>query len=80
MATVPLTLNVDPETAEAYAAASAEERKKIEVLLTLRLKDLVGPGQPRLRDLMDQMGRVARARGLTPEILDEILADEESDG
>ncbi len=80
MATVPLTLRVDPETAEAYASATEDERRKIELLLNLRLRDLVGPGKPPLRNLMDEMGREAESRGLTPEVLDSILKDEDADG
>jgi aryl-alcohol dehydrogenase-like predicted oxidoreductase len=36
MSTIPVTIAVDPQAAQALAAVSAEERRKIELLLSLR--------------------------------------------
>jgi hypothetical protein len=77
MTTVPITLHVDPESAKAFETASEEERNKIEVMLGLRLKELLVPTGITLREAMDQLGREAEERGLTPEILESILRGEE---
>ena len=41
MTTSPLTISVDTEAAKAFEAASEEDRRKIETLLSLRLRELV---------------------------------------
>ena len=40
MATVPITIEVDEQAASIYNAASPEEQKKMQLLLSLRLRDL----------------------------------------
>lgn len=77
MTMVPITLHVDPESAKAFETASEEERNKIEVMLGLRLRELLVPTGITLREAMDQLGREAEERGLTPEILESILRGEE---
>lgn len=79
MATVTLTFQVDAEAAKAYETASAEDQKKMQLLLSLRLQDLVRMADVPLRSAMDQLGSEAEARGLTQEILDSIL-HEDGDG
>jgi hypothetical protein len=76
MTTVPITLHLDPEAAKAYESIPAEGRKKINVLLGLRLEELLVPSKMTLREAMDRVGREATANGLTPEILESILRDE----
>ena len=76
MATATIALEVDAETAQAFSAASAEERRKLQILLGLRLRELTGrPARP-LKEVMEEIGRTAEARGLTPEILESLLHDE----
>ncbi len=76
MATPSITIPVDHETAKAFSQASTEEQRKLQLLLSLRLRELVSrPGKP-LRALMDEIGIQAQARGLTPEVLDSILHDQ----
>jgi hypothetical protein len=77
MTTVPITLHLDAEAAKAYESIPAEDRKKIDVLLGLRLEELLVPSKMTLREAMDQLGREATANGLTPEILESILQDED---
>ena len=73
METTPITIEVDSNAAKIYAAATPEEQWKMQVLLSLRLQDLTaGPARP-LREVMDEIGAEAEARGLTPEILESIL-------
>ncbi len=76
MGTMPITIEVDAETAKAYASASATDRMRIQMLLSLRLRELVNrPARP-LPEVMDDMGAEAAANGLTPEVLESILRDD----
>jgi hypothetical protein len=68
-----ITIPLDPQTARAYDSATPEEKKKIQALLSLWLRELaVGQYQP-LQQVLDEVGRKAKAQGLTPEILDSLL-------
>ena len=75
MNTREITIRVDAEAAKAYAAASAEEREKIDLLLSLRLSQVTGPSAS-LEQVMRETSEVARKRGLTEERLGEILREE----
>ena len=76
MATVPITIHVDAAVAKAYTEASAQDRMRLEMLLSLHLQDFItNPPRP-LGEVIDQIGARALGRGLTPEILDSILQDE----
>jgi hypothetical protein len=76
MTTATISIPVDLEAARAFTAASPEEQRKLAILLNLRLRELtVGPVRP-LKQIMDELGAQAEARGLTPKILDELLRDE----
>jgi hypothetical protein len=76
MATATISIQVDEEAAKAFAAVPTEEQRKIEFLLSLRLQDLtIGSRRP-LKAVMDEIGKQAEARGLTPEILESLLHDE----
>jgi hypothetical protein len=68
MSKTTVAIEVDEETAQAYGAMSGEERRKIQMLLGLWLRDWVQKDVPTLEEVMDEIGRNARARGLTPEI------------
>jgi hypothetical protein len=72
MQTEEITIRVDPVAAEAYRAASEQERRKFDLLLSLRLHDALRPGGS-LKELMRDISRKAQERGLTPEILESIL-------
>jgi hypothetical protein len=76
MATATISIQVDEETAKAFASAPTEEQRKIELLLRLRLQDLTLRPQRPLKVVMDEIGEQAEARGLTPEILESLLHDE----
>ena len=67
-----ITIQVDSEAAQAYKSVSEEQRRKLDLLLNLRLREAIRPGAS-LRDVMDAMSRNAQERGLTPEILQAIL-------
>jgi hypothetical protein len=68
-----ISIPLDPQTARAYDAARAEERMKIQALVALWLRELTTSGLPSLQQVLDEAGRKARERGLTPEVLDSLL-------
>ena len=76
MGTANITIEVDEAAARAFAGASPDERKKLQLLLSLRLVELTSSPGRTLQEVMDDMGREAEARGLTPEILETLLRDE----
>lgn len=75
MDTREITIRVDAEAAKVYAAASEEERGKIDLLLSLRLSEVVGPPES-LEQVMRETSKAARSRGLTERKLDELLREE----
>ena len=76
MATATISLEVDADTARIFAAASAEDRRKLQLLLRLRLRELTARPIRPLKEVMDEIGRHAEARGLTPENLEPLPGDE----
>jgi hypothetical protein len=76
MATATISLEVDADTARAFSAASTEDRRKLQLLLSLRLRELTTRSARPLKEVMDEIGRYAEARDLTPEILESLLRDE----
>ena len=76
MPTTAITIEVDAVAAAAYAAATPEEQRKMQAMLSLRLQDLTGSPVKSLRKTIDRMSREAQENGLTPEILESILRDE----
>ncbi len=74
-----ITISVSEDAARAFEACAEERRKTIELLLGMRLEELVRPSKVSLLQLMDEVGQEARKRGLTPEVLESILS-EPSDG
>lgn len=76
MATEQITISVDAEAARAYRSVSEEERRKLEALVSLRLLEATRPGES-LKEVMREVSQAAQQRGLTPEILQSILADEQ---
>jgi len=70
MVTVPVS--VDNETAKIYEQASAADKKKMQLLLSLWLREFEKPSVS-LEKLMDNVSRKARERGLTSEVLESTL-------
>jgi hypothetical protein len=68
-----IKIEVSPEVAEAYQSASPQERKKIQAIVSILLQKQVDKDTVFLRELMDEISERAKARGLTPEILESIL-------
>lgn len=75
METKTIQIRVSVEAAERFEAATEEDRRKIEALLSLQLGDLTQPKRS-LEEIMDSMSSYAQSQGLTPEVLESILNDE----
>ena len=73
MSTDITSIQVEPDIANAYNAASQEDRKKIQLLMGLWLRELSTQPNMSLTEVMDLISDRAQARGLTPEILESIL-------
>ena len=73
MANPTITIPLDPQTARAYDSAAPEEKQKIQALLSLWLRELAAGEYISLQEVLDEVGRKAQARGLTPEMLDSLL-------
>lgn len=73
MANQNVTIPLDPEAARAYNAASPEEQRKMQALLSLWLRELAQTDSPSLQQVLEEVGKKAQARGISPEILDSIL-------
>ena len=70
-----ITIQVDSETAQAYRSADPEKKRKIDIFLNVMLKKTVS--QKPLLEIMQQASEEATANGMTPEILESILSDEQ---
>lgn len=70
-----ITLQVDADTALAFQAASPKDKEKVSLLFSLLLKNYYQSKQRSFLQLIDEISENAQRRGLTPEILDEILAE-----
>ena len=69
---VTVKLSVDNEAAKIYETASMADKKKMQLLLSLWLREFEKPSVS-LDKLMDNVSRKARERGLTPDILESLL-------
>lgn len=72
MANRTITISVDLEAARAYESASTDEKRKLDLLLSLKLAE-VTKGERSLEDVMQEVSRRAQKRGLTPEVLQTLL-------
>jgi hypothetical protein len=72
-----ITINVDDDLAKTFTEASAEQRRKYEKTFNLWLAAAVRRSKTPLQETMDRISQKAVARGMTPEILESILNDEE---
>lgn len=69
-----IAVRVDAETADAYESSSESDRRKIDLLLNLKLREVVKKIRP-LEEVMEEISLKAQERGLTLEILESILAE-----
>ncbi|HEX6292047.1 MAG TPA: hypothetical protein VFZ66_22865 [Herpetosiphonaceae bacterium] len=75
MATI--EIEVSPDVASAYASASKETQKKVQILLNTWLPELITAPHRSLQEVMDQVSDEAEAHGLTDEILESLLRDDD---
>jgi hypothetical protein len=68
-----ITIQVDADVAKAYREADPTERQKIQTLVNNWLKQTMKKRS--LDDIISEMQNQAAAKGLTQDILDEILKD-----
>lgn len=73
MATNRITIPLDPETAKAYRGARPTEKKRMQALVSLWLRDLAAEKPATLKYILDDVSEKAVQRGLTPKILDALL-------
>ena len=69
-----IAVKVTPEAAKAFRSASDAERRKMELLLSLRLLEVTESRQS-LEEIMRNISKSAQARGLTEKKLKEILKE-----
>ena len=67
-----ITIPLDAQTARIYTRASSEDKRKLRILLSLWLREFAISPRP-LKVVMDEISEKAKARGLTPEILESLL-------
>ncbi len=72
-----ITIPIDTELARIYNTASVEDQKKFQALLVFFLRSIAASGQLDLNTLMDTISDRAQARGLTPDVLESLLDDDE---
>ncbi|KYC42396.1 hypothetical protein WA1_20735 [Scytonema hofmannii PCC 7110] len=76
-----ITIKVPSEIAQAYRNATEEQREQLQLKITAimqsQLTTLRQEAVARLRNTMDKASQEAQERGLTPEILESILNDDE---
>lgn len=72
-----IEIPIKEDLARIYNEAALEDQQKIQRLLELWLRELNEPRIDSLLSLMDSISDEAMSNGLTPEILDDILADDE---
>jgi hypothetical protein len=75
MAQETITIQLDSETAKAYKSAPADDQRKMQALLRLWLRDLAAADSSTLKEIMGDVSKRARSRGLTSERLETLLKE-----
>jgi hypothetical protein len=68
-----IKLHVTSEAARVFRTLTREEQLRLETMVSLQLLGMLQPRRP-LGDVIADMSRAAQERGLTPELLEEILS------
>ena len=76
MLTETITLQVESDAARFYNDAPPTDKQKLQALFGSWLRQYAEADVRTLQSTMDEISRNAQNRGLTPEILDALLADE----
>lgn len=72
METKTITIRVDARAARIFEMVSESQRRKLEILLSLKLSEATRSPR-RLEEIMSDISQKAQERGLTPDILDSLL-------
>ena len=76
MSVATISIPLEGKAAEAYRLAPLEKREWLEALVNLLVREFAKYSPQSLLTVMNEMSREAQAKGLTPEILESLLADE----
>jgi hypothetical protein len=76
MPTETITLQVESDVARFYNDAAQTDKQKLQALFGSWLKQYAEADAESLKRTMDEISRNAQSRGLTPEVLESLLADE----
>lgn len=76
MLTETITLRVESDVARVFNDAPQTDKQKLEALFGNWLKHYAEADVDSLKRSMDEISLNAKSRGLTPEILEALLADE----
>jgi hypothetical protein len=71
-----VSIPLDGQAAEAYQLVPLEKREWLELLVNLLVREFAHYSVQSLLAIMDDMSREAQNKGLTPELLESLLADE----
>lgn len=72
-----INIPIADSLARIYENASDEEKQKAQWLVELVLQDLLLPRSESLIDVVKEISQRAAERGMTPEILEELLREDE---
>lgn len=75
METEQITIQVDAEAAHAFKSASEKDRRKLEALLSVRLREVTRTRES-LKAVINEISQKAEERGLTPEVLKAMLNED----
>ena len=68
-----ISIDVENNIAQSFIQASIDEKRKLQLLLGLRLQELMSKPETSLTELMDDMGNYAQSQGMTEQVLDRLL-------
>ncbi len=68
-----IVIDVDEKVAQTFSEVSADKKYKLQLLLTLRLQELMSTPERSLMDIMDDIGHDSAVQGMTPELLASLL-------
>lgn len=71
-----ITLEVESDVARFYNDAPQTDKQKLQALFGIWLKQYAEADVDSLKRTMDEISSNAQSKGLTPEILESLLADE----
>ena len=68
-----ISIDVENNIAQSFIQARIDEKRKLQLLLGLRLQELMSKPETSLTELMDDMGNYAQSQGMTEQVLDRLL-------